>query len=232
VLFKVDIIRELSQHKYQLYKMATSNKRRKLKVSVPEITFDDTARAEYLTGFHKRKLARIRRGEEVAAKKERDEKIRDRALLRQRRKEELELHVSAVEEALRMANGVVDKGSVRSSSDEEWDGFTQDSDIEREDEYIDEERYTTVKVETVGISRDGFTNQDGEYNQHFALDASQPDDGRSAVQTSTNSATKRQKAKKPSKKRNFRYEAREERLVTRARERIRHTQHSSKRRKK
>lgn len=43
-----------------------------------ELTFDFAQRQEYLTGFHKRKQARIKHAQELAAKKEREEKIRDR----------------------------------------------------------------------------------------------------------------------------------------------------------
>ena len=43
-----------------------------------EITFDFAAREEYLTGFHKRKLQRIKYAKEEAAKKERKERIEER----------------------------------------------------------------------------------------------------------------------------------------------------------
>lgn len=43
-----------------------------------EIKFDFTAREEYLTGFHKRKLHRVKQAQEAAAKRERDERIKAR----------------------------------------------------------------------------------------------------------------------------------------------------------
>jgi ribosomal RNA-processing protein 17 len=59
--------------------MASAVKRRKLDPATPEIVFDDSARAEFLTGFHKRKQARIKHAQDVAAKKERRDKLQDRA---------------------------------------------------------------------------------------------------------------------------------------------------------
>jgi ribosomal RNA-processing protein 17 len=56
--------------------MGPSTKRRKLNTSaVEEIKFDDNARADYLTGFHKRKLARIKEAQAQAAKKEKAERL-------------------------------------------------------------------------------------------------------------------------------------------------------------
>jgi ribosomal RNA-processing protein 17 len=61
--------------------MAPPSKRRKLSSTnaIPELIFDDISRAEYLTGFHKRKQARIKKSQELAAKKEREDRVRDRA---------------------------------------------------------------------------------------------------------------------------------------------------------
>jgi len=60
-----------------------ASKRRKLDASnaPAEIVFDDISRADYLTGFHKRKQARIRHAQELAAKKEREDKVKGRALI-------------------------------------------------------------------------------------------------------------------------------------------------------
>jgi ribosomal RNA-processing protein 17 len=53
-------------------------KRRKIKSAIEEINFDFDARAEYLTGFHKRKLQRARQAQEEAAKKAREDRIATR----------------------------------------------------------------------------------------------------------------------------------------------------------
>lgn len=46
--------------------------------TVEEIPFDFDARADYLTGFHKRKVQRAKAAKERDAKKEREQRIEDR----------------------------------------------------------------------------------------------------------------------------------------------------------
>jgi ribosomal RNA-processing protein 17 len=59
------------------------SKKRKLAVTAPEkIEFDFSAREEYLTGFHKRKVARIKHAQEENAKREKEEKLRFRREVR------------------------------------------------------------------------------------------------------------------------------------------------------
>lgn len=59
--------------------MGPPTKKRKITVTAPEkIEFDPTAREEYLTGFHKRKVARQKHAQEEAAKREKEEKLQFR----------------------------------------------------------------------------------------------------------------------------------------------------------
>lgn len=59
------------------------SKKRKIKVITEEkIEFDPAAREEYLTGFHKRKVARRKHAEEENAKKDKEEKLRFRREVR------------------------------------------------------------------------------------------------------------------------------------------------------
>ena len=52
-------------------------KRKLFTAPAPEtISFDPAAREEYLTGFHKRKLARIKHAQEENSKREKEEKLR------------------------------------------------------------------------------------------------------------------------------------------------------------
>jgi ribosomal RNA-processing protein 17 len=57
-------------------------KKRKTTHKIEEISFDKDARSEYLTGFHKRKQARIKHAQEVAAEKAREERIEMRKQVR------------------------------------------------------------------------------------------------------------------------------------------------------
>lgn len=50
--------------------------------AIEEISFDFSAREDYLTGFHKRKLLRIKHAKEEAAKKDREEKLAARKIVR------------------------------------------------------------------------------------------------------------------------------------------------------
>ena len=50
-------------------------KRKKSTTATEEINFDFAAREDYLTGFHKRKLQRIKHAQEEAAKQEREERL-------------------------------------------------------------------------------------------------------------------------------------------------------------
>jgi ribosomal RNA-processing protein 17 len=58
------------------------SKKRKTTHSIEEIAFDDGARQEYLTGFHKRKQQRIKLAQEEAAKRARQERIETRKQVR------------------------------------------------------------------------------------------------------------------------------------------------------
>ena len=60
---------------------APPKKRRKSAPAIEEITFDPSAREDYLTGFHKRKLQRAKHAKEEAAKREREDKITARKLV-------------------------------------------------------------------------------------------------------------------------------------------------------
>ena len=66
-------------------KMAPNAKRRKLTAStVEEVSWDPTARQEYLTGFHKRKVQRTKHAQEAAGRRARAERIDDRKKVRRR----------------------------------------------------------------------------------------------------------------------------------------------------
>lgn len=59
--------------------MPPSSKKRKLESApIEEITFDPEARLDYLTGFHKRKLQRVKHAKEIAEKRAREDRIEHR----------------------------------------------------------------------------------------------------------------------------------------------------------
>lgn len=62
--------------------VAPPKKKRKAVPAIEEISFDFSAREDYLTGFHKRKVQRIKHAKEEAAKKDREEKLAARKIVR------------------------------------------------------------------------------------------------------------------------------------------------------
>ena len=56
-------------------------RKRKVTSAIQEISFDYSAREDYLTGFHKRKLQRIKHAKEEAIKKDREDKLAARKIV-------------------------------------------------------------------------------------------------------------------------------------------------------
>jgi len=196
------------------------NKKRRATSSVEEVAFDNDARQEYLTGFHKRKQQRIKHAQEQAAKRAREEKIEARKQMRAERRREVEEHVETVNKLLRESGAAGDDIAQDSQEDEsdEWDGIADKPALEvigHEEEYIDEDRFTTVTVETVSVSRDGLAKpeiyvekeeEDDEGGEGKSEDpeVTQP----SSQNPSHDTGPKRVKKKK------FRYESKLERRLT------------------
>ncbi|EOD51980.1 protein required for cell viability rrp17 [Neofusicoccum parvum] len=197
---------------------------------IEEITFDNSARAEYLTGFSKRKQARIKHAQEQAVKREKEERVAQR----KERKQDLEAHVAEVNRLLKQAN----PDSASSSEDEdedgsggEWNGIEdekpQEEIVDHEEEYVDEDKYTTVTVETVDIDRDGFKKRSeaGEESEENGSDeGSKEDDEEDTTEKKANGkrvwTKEKPKVDRPKKKKKkFRYESKSERKVTRDKQR-------------
>ncbi|QSZ29824.1 hypothetical protein DSL72_004342 [Monilinia vaccinii-corymbosi] len=191
-------------------------KRRKFDHKIEEINFDLSAREDYLTGFHKRKVQRSKRAQEEAEKKARAERILMRKQLREERKAELNEHVKAVNALLENVNEKFDGGDGDGDGDE-WGGIEDEEEIEDEDvqevvdheeEYIDEDKYTTVTVEGIEISKEGI--------KKTADEGDSDNDTKEAKGRFTKQEEKVKKVwpKKPRKKK-FTYETKAERKMTR-----------------
>ncbi|KAK4193022.1 nucleolar protein 12-domain-containing protein [Podospora australis] len=191
-------------------------KKRKVQHAVEEITFDKEARAEYLTGFHKRKQARIKEAQKIAEEKERLERIATRKQIREERKQALEEHVQTINQILREAEvaGQAEKGQEDS---DEWGGLSDTEVVEEppmdlEEEYIDEDKYTTVTVEAVSVDRDGLHKP--------KLDDSDEENARQYKKTAEEEAKEKKDKKGPPKwakdlpkKKKFRYENKVDRAM-------------------
>ncbi|KAJ4856357.1 nucleolar protein 12 domain-containing protein [Trichoderma afarasin] len=192
---------------------------KKRKYGVEEVSFDFDARQEYLTGFHKRKQQRIKLAQEEAAKRAREERLRTRKQIRDERKREVEEHVEHVNKLLRESGAIeVDSADEQSGSGEEanegeWTGFPDRPNldiVDHEEEYIDEDRYTTVTVESVSISRDGLERPEKPQEQ---TEGGQEQETEKADQD-------KPKAKEwpKKKKQKFRYESKFDRQLTERRQ--------------
>ncbi|OAA58968.1 protein required for cell viability [Niveomyces insectorum RCEF 264] len=220
-------------------------KKRKAEFAIEEISFDNDARADYLTGFHKRKVQRQKQAQEIAVEKARQEKIAFRKQLREQRQQAAEAHVQQVNEALRearRAGGDITEdeggksGEDDDSSDDVWTGFNDEQPpppppppdfVDHEEEYIDEDRFTTVTVEAVDVDRDGMhrlagrSAEDGSNNDDNDDDDDDDDDDNGDKEARGDGAHKdggkdqKKVWPKKTKKKKFRYENKIERRMTR-----------------
>ncbi|KAL8645412.1 MAG: hypothetical protein Q9226_007317 [Calogaya cf. arnoldii] len=209
-------------------RIAPIKKRRKGEPAIEEITFNFDDREEYLTGFHKRKLQRIKYAKEEALKKEREEKVANRKTLRENRKADLVKHVEAVNAAVRQAEEGFGKADSSDDEEESFNGLEEPVKVDHEDDYLDEDKHTVVTVEAVVISHEGLqarregSGEDGddpEVSNHAEMDPRKPPIGNAEAgkkDQRTNQSPKKQPKKK---KKKFRYESKAERKVTRMKER-------------
>ncbi|KAJ4250620.1 hypothetical protein NW762_011879 [Fusarium torreyae] len=197
------------------------SKKRKATSAVEEVNFDFDARQEYLTGFHKRKQQRIKNAQEEAAKKARQEKLEMRKQIREERKREVEEHVQTVNRLLQEseAAGAVGQESDE-EEDEEWGGFPDQPEldiVDHEEEYIDEDRYTTVTVESVSVTRDGLHKPQ--------VDEDNEDQDKKDEETKDDKTEKSRREPKKKKKK-FRYESKFDRQLTDRKQRIKKARRS------
>lgn len=123
----------------------------------------------------------------------------------------MEEHVQTINKILQAAQEAdsEDDQEIQAEDFEEWDGIEDDKPdelVDHEDEYIDEDRYTTVKVEAVSVTRDGFEKigNDEVDEEQQNEDTAQEVDSKAALQMQKNRPPKKKKPK-------FRYETKLER---------------------
>ncbi|CAG8477729.1 24860_t:CDS:2 [Cetraspora pellucida] len=74
-----------------------SEKRKRKNDQIPEIVFDETARREYLTGFHKRKLERQVRAKKTALEREKKVKTEAKKAAKEVRMRQIEENLAATQ---------------------------------------------------------------------------------------------------------------------------------------
>jgi ribosomal RNA-processing protein 17 len=137
--------------------------------------------------------------------------------IREHRAAELEqavLESKKMLEQTRSALSSSESGSESENENEEWAGFEDPAPVDYEEEYIDEDKYTTVTVEEMGLSRDALHRMEEN-------DAPSADDDKAKENakddTEAKAARKQNTPKK--KKKKFRYESKVERKATAKKER-------------
>lgn len=112
--------------------------------------------------------------------------------------------------------------------EEQWEGISEEPALDHENEYIDDDRFTTVTVEAVEVSKDGLHRSAQEHeedSESSGVNAHNGQRGSSAGRQREGSETaKRTWTKEPpkglkKKKPKFRYESKAERKFTRHKER-------------
>ncbi|EGO00001.1 hypothetical protein SERLA73DRAFT_180357 [Serpula lacrymans var. lacrymans S7.3] len=122
---------------------AIAAKKRARKEQIKEVLFDEDARREFLTGFHKRKLAKKEEAKQKAQAREKQERLETR---RERRRMLAERAVQNAAEVERAYGAIIDDGDDDTG---EWSGLEHDADgkdMEKEEEYEGEEQFATVTV--------------------------------------------------------------------------------------
>lgn len=157
-------------------------------------------------------------------------KLTPNTQLRAERKADLEKHVEEVNRLVRQANGDLSASDNESDSDgeddddtegaeEEFTGFQDPEPINQHDEYIDEDKYTTVTMESVNISKTGFSRpgedeEEDEAAKKAALESAESAEG-SAKKRAWTKAWPKNSDKPKKKKKKFRYETKTERKAER-----------------
>ena len=228
----------------RLSRMPPPTKRRRLSpTAVEEISFDLSARQEYLTGFHKRKVQRTKAAQEAAQRRAKEELKDHRRKVRQERRADLERHVQEVNAYFRPetheseydgGEGDEDDAASHRSEDE---APVHNEPVDHQAEYIDEDKYTSVVVEEMDITRDGLRKAQAESTSNQA-------DGATRFETKPAEKSKPGKSKwtkdKPkdattkakTKRKKFRYESKAERRTTRDKEKSKNRQQARARREK
>lgn len=114
------------------------------------------------------------------------------------------------------AAGAHEEEEGSSEDGEAWEGFPDRPELEmldHEEEYIDEDRYTTVTVESVNVSRDGFEKP--------VMHDSEDEKDEAKAETEKPAAPAAREESRPSKpkKKKFRYENKFERRLTDSKQR-------------
>jgi len=147
--------------------------------------------------------------------------VRLREQMREQRREDLDKHVAEFNAELRKQNPDLsdlesDAEVVDSGKQEEWEGIDENESVAQEDEYVDEDKYTTVTVEPMGGMSEEDEDQDTRHSTQAAAHGDKGTAGVTKKRPWSKSASDANGVSKPKpKKKKFRYESKAERAMTR-----------------
>ena len=154
--------------------------------------------------------------------------------MREERRKELEEHVAAVNALL--ANANTDYDTFKEDGDDgEWGGISDEVDaapvdpIDHEEEYIDEDKYTTVTIEEVDVDKDGIHTLAEEERAALAAKKRAEAAAKKAEEERANKEKQRKVWPKKEKKKPFRYESKIERKLGRAKQKSKNSRQAKSR---
>ncbi|KAJ7680435.1 nucleolar protein 12-domain-containing protein [Mycena polygramma] len=193
---------------------AIAAKKRAKTTQIKEILFDDDARREFLTGFHKRKLAKADAARKKAVEREKQERLETRREQRRELREKAITNAAQVEKAY----GAVDDDD---EGDDEWIGISgaarKGKGKQMEEEYEDEDMLATVTV-VEDFDPDAFIHGPRLVKSDPTPAPSTSAPNRTAAKASS------ERPKKKSKPKKVRYETKDDRKVERTKQRARRTE--------
>lgn len=220
------------------------------KYGVNEVVFDKDSRKDYLTGFHKRKLQRQKKAQEYIKEQDRLAKIEERKRLRDERKREIDERLQKFNDTVLVIThdsededwGGFDDSKESKDSDEASDANESDQDTEtpkgilrrkevyqiedpssfqNTDAVIDEDTTVTVEsvdnplmtnIQQIGLEAKAKANYVDLNKAEEVLEDS--------IKRAQNYAVTAGVAKKPAKKKKFRYLTKTERKDTRMKQKM------------
>jgi ribosomal RNA-processing protein 17 len=137
--------------------------------------------------------------------------------MRDQRKVDLERHVAEVNDLLRKANKDSDDETSAGEDEEEWGGIASPPrpSIDGVDEYVDEDKYTTVTIEAMDDAKAFTKDADDEEDATVVKEYADKKDGDVVKKKMVWSKGKQVELKSLPKKKKFRYESKGERKETR-----------------
>lgn len=190
-------------------------KKRARQEQIKEVVFDDDARREFLTGFHKRKLQRTEEKRKKAQERDKQQRLEARREGRKALAEQAKKNAAAVEQALGAVLAFDDE------ADESGDNGARDDAMEFEDE----EQLATVTVVEDFTTDDLILGPESKRPKRPRASSSspQPDRTQSADEDRDDEDAPRTQAKTKTKAPKFRYETKAARKAAKDKQKARQT---------